>query len=233
MPKVNTRFKLFGSALVLFLLPPAPGRSQQLSSAVQEKLDGIVAATYQAAASGFPCKVKTGGKARMIRWQDTDKCLNDAANKVDWDALSTQLAPLRAASGELSPADFSAAVGAAFSAHALPYEKVLTVKRDDAHLPLTNSVLRFLPPASLEDVPVIDKTGRQVGTFAGTYVSERTGGLATANTYRLALFQYKDANGNIQAPNEKLLLDSFGVPWSAVKNQPGFSLTTDKLPQPR
>jgi hypothetical protein len=207
--------------------------SQQLGKEVQEKLESIVTATYKAATADFPCKVKTRGKLRVIRWQDTDKCLNDAVNRVDWEALSAELAPLRAASGQHPAADFNAAVDAAFSAHALAYEKVFALKRDDAHLPLTNSVLRYLPADSLEDVPVIDKTGRQVGTFAGTYLSERTGGLATANTYRLALFQYKDANGNMQSPNEKLLLDSFGVPWGAVKGQPGFRLTIEKLPQPR
>jgi hypothetical protein len=233
MAELNERFSLAAGAVLALLLLPASARGQQLPGDVQGKVDSVVGAAYQAATAQLPCKIKTGGKLRMIRWQDVDKCLNNAANRVDWDAIAAQIAPLREASGQMSPADFNAALEAAFAAHSLTYEKVLAVKRDDAHLPLTNSVLRFLPPGSLEDVPVIDKNGKQVGTFAGTYFSERTGGLATANTYRIAMFQYKDANGNLQSPNERLLLDSFGVPWSMAKGQPGFRLTTEKLPGAR
>lgn len=228
MPDFNLRF-VFGVVVTAALLNPGLGRSQQLSNDIQQKVDGIVAAAYQAATARFPCKVKTRGKIRMIRWQDADECLNDAANRVDWDAMSGQLVPLRAASSQLPAAEFNDSLAAAFSAHALPYEKVLVVNREDVHLPLTNSVLRFLPPGSFEDVPVIDKAGNPVGTFAGTYFSERTGGVATANTYRLALFQFKDADGNLQSPSARLLLDSYGVPWKEVKSQPGFRLTTEKL----
>jgi hypothetical protein len=76
---------------------------------------------------------------------------------------------------------------------------------------------------------VTDKYGTDVGTFAGTYAYERTGGLATANTYRLVLFQYRDRNGNIQTAADKLLLDSFGVPWKSAMAQRGFCLPSDRL----
>lgn len=82
------------------------------------------------------------------------------------------------------------------------------------------------------DLPVISKRLReQVGTFAGAFTYERSGGLSAATTYRLSMFQYKDTKGELQAPplQNRLLLDSFGVPWEDASTQPGFRLTTDNL----
>jgi hypothetical protein len=215
---------------LLALMASAP--AQELPAGLRQKLDALVTTAYQSASAGLPCRVKAGGKPHMIRWQDVDECLNDASGRVDWQALRTQLEPFRAAVPNLSPNDFDAIVGAAFSARALPFEKVFVFKDKDPYLPLTNSLLKFLPADSLQGVEVIDKTGKGIGTFAGTYSFEKTGGLATANTYRLTLFQYTDTAGNIQSANERLLLGSFGVPWASVKGQPGFRLTTDNLARP-
>ncbi len=226
------RYRFVPAALFALLLNAAPGPSQELPREFKEKLDGLIAAAYESAAAGLPCKVKAGGKPRMIRWQDVDRCVNEAADRVDWQGLAAQLQPIRAAV-TLSADDFNAILAGAFSARALPFDKVFFLKKPEAYLPLTNSLLKFLPADSLLDVDVIDKTGKQVGKFAGTYSYERTGGLATANTYRLTVFQYTDSAGNVQSANEKLLLGSFGVPWKTVQGQPGFRLTIDKLAPPR
>ncbi len=225
------RYRFVPAALFAFLLHAAPAPAQDLPRELKEKLDGLVAAAYQIAAAGLPCKVKAGGKPRMIRWQDVDRCVNEAADRVDWQGMATQLEPIRAAV-TMSPEDFNAIVAGAFSLRALPFDKLFIVKSPESYLPLTNSLLKFLPADALQDVEVIDKTGKQIGKFAGTYSFERTGGLATANTYRLTLFQYADPAGNVQSVSERLLLGSFGVLWKAVQGQPGFRLTTDKLARP-
>jgi hypothetical protein len=120
-------------------------------------------------------------------------------------------------------------VEAALDAQALTYDKLFAVKNTNVLLPLTHSVLKYLPPDSLQDLPVFDRRGTEVGTFAGAFPYERTGGLATANTYRLMLFQYRDRNGNMQSPSDKLLLDSFGVPWKDAMSERGFRLPLEKL----
>jgi hypothetical protein len=214
--------------LLFALVPAASGQS--IPDETKVKLDGLIFAAYQTATGQFPCRVRPGGKARILHWQGVDSCLNGAADRVDWRALSDQLETLRSAAGNISKIDFSAAIEAALSDHALTYERVFQIKDEKVLLPLTNSVLRFLPADSLKDLPVFDKTGTVVGSFAGVYTFERTGALASANTYRLTLFQYTDRNGNVQAAADKLLLDSYGVPWKDVRTQRGFRLTSEKLP---
>jgi hypothetical protein len=165
----------------------------------------------------------------MMRWEEVDRCLNGAVSRVEWNRLSLRLDGARASTQGYSAADFAAAVEASLSAGALTFERLFTMKEENILLPLTNSLLKFLPADSLMGLPVSDKFGTQVGTFAGVYSYERTGGLATANRYRLTLFQYTDRNGNLQSASEKLLLDSFGVPWKDARSQPGFRLPSERL----
>ncbi len=206
-----------------------PGLCQDVPKEIGNEVDGAIAEAYKSAASLFPCKIKTRGKADMLRWEDVDRCLNQAADKVDWDAVAKQLQDIKSSSAGISEDGFKAAIEASLSAHALTFDKVFVVKDDRARLPLTNSVLKFLPADSLENLPVFDKTGVQVGTFSGVYTYEHTGSMVAANPYRLTLFQYTDANGNVQSANEKLLLDSFGVPWKEAMTQPGYRLASDRF----
>ena len=165
----------------------------------------------------------------MMRWEQVDRCLADAVNKVDWAAFSRQLETARSNAKEISASDFNAAVDASLLEHALPYESVFTIKSDKILLPLTNSVLRYVPPESLMGLPVTDKAGTEVGTFSGLYSYERSGGLASANMFRLVLFQYTDRSGKAQSSPDRLLLDSFGVPWKDAALKKGFRLTMEKL----
>lgn len=202
---------------------------QDLPKDMKDKIDAVIAQAYRSAATEFPCKIRTRGKADMLHWEDVDRCLNDAAAKVDWNALAKQLLDLRTSVHGVSQSDFFAAVEASLSAHVLTYDKVFSVKNARARLPLTNSLLKFLPADSLQNLPVFDRTGTQIGLFSGVYSYERSGGLASANTYRLAMFQYTDRNGNVQSASDKLLLDSFGVPWRDAMSQRGYRLTSEKL----
>jgi hypothetical protein len=213
----------------LLLLNGAMTNSPELPKDVRDKIDEIISGAYQSASAQFPCKIGTGGRLRMMQWSKVDACLNAAAGRVDWQGVSKQLEALRLPPVSFSINEFAAAVEASLSAHALTFDKVLAVKDERALLPLTNSLLKFLPADSLHDLPVFDRTGTAVGTFSGIYPYERQGGLASANVYRLMLFQYTDKTGNVQSASEKLLLDSFGVPWKEARTQPGFRLSGDNL----
>jgi hypothetical protein len=202
-------------------------QSAELPKEVVAKIDAAVASAYQAAAAKLPCKIGTTGKARMLRWQDVDKCLDRAQALIRWDELSQQLSAMRPPA--VSEGDFASAVENSLSRHALPYNKVFRVKDEKALLPLTNPILKYLPPKSLQDLPVYEQSGTQIGTFAGVYSYERAGELIAGTISRRTLFQYADMQGKLQVPQVKLLLDSFGVPWAKAMEQPGFRLTSDKL----
>lgn len=205
-------------------LPALAGEGSQ-----QATVDEIVKAAYDTAGAGFPCRVKARGKPKMLRWEEVDRCLNGAAGKVDWEKVAGDLSRLSGSQGSLSPAEIAAMVEPSASAHMLKFEQVLAVRDPEALLPLTNSILKFLPESALKDLPVYDKQGTHVGSFLGTYSYERTGGLASANTYRLSLFQYTDRNGKVQPVSDKLLLDSFGVPWKDAAGQVGFRLPVERF----
>ena len=216
--------------LICMARPGYPATSDEtLPQETSAAIDAAVLNAYRAASAGFPCKVRGRGKPKMMRWEQVDRCLNDAVNKVDWVAFSRQLESARSNAKEIPASDFNAAVDASLLEHALPYESVFAIKSDKILLPLTNSVLRYVPPESLMGLPVTDKAGTEVGTFSGLYSYERSGGLASANMFRLVLFQYTDRNGKAQSSPDRLLLDSFGVPWKDAALKKGFRLTMEKL----
>jgi hypothetical protein len=205
----------------------APGWSQSSSSGLKAKVDAVIDAAYSSASASFPCKLKAKGKARMLRWQDVDECLNAAFDRVSWDEAFRQLQEIRE-KGKYDYTEMLLAIEDSLAAHSLPFNKVFLVKEKKALLPLSNSLLKFLPKDSLVDLPVYDRSGAKTGVFAGVYRFEKYGQLS-GNRYRQSLFQYVDLNGRIQVPPDKLLLDSFGVPWIELDSQPGFQLPGDKL----
>jgi len=218
--------------LLALLAGPAAAVGGELSQEVLDKIDAVVATAYKTAAAKHPCSVGTGGKLHMLKWQDVDKCLSGAASLVDWEALSQQLQEIRPKS--VSAGEFAEAVENSLTKNALPYDKVFKVKDEKALLPLTNPVLKYLPPGSFQNQPVIGEKGATVGTFAGTYFSEHAGGGLSGGSYRLTVFQYLDSQGRLQAPFESQLRDFsgrplFGVLWSKIKSLPGFRLTSEKL----
>ena len=205
----------------------AAGFCQSLPEDLQKQVDAVVQEAYQSASAKFPCELKAGGKPKMLHWQSADKCLNRAYERVDWENISRRLKEIQE-KGRNESAEFLSAVEASFSAHAVGYDKVFKVKGDKVLLPLSNSVLKFLPPDSLMDLPVTDKTGKKIGTFSGTYTFEKMGEISGVKQ-RHSLFQYMDVNGSIQSSSDKLLLDSFGVSWKDAAPQRGFCLPADKI----
>jgi hypothetical protein len=98
-----------------------------------------------------------------------------------------------------------------------------------ALLPLSNSLLKFLPENSLSGLTIYAKNGDLLGVFTGIYAFERSGGLEILTGYSMTNFQYTDLRGNTQAPGERFLVDSYGVPWRDAWHQPGFRLPANKL----
>lgn len=214
----------------LFLLAGLTGAAfgQGPREEVRAAVDAVVGEAYRAAAADFPCKTKTRGKGKVIRWQDVEKCVNYAHDRVDWEALSARIRTIGQKAG-LEGAEVAAEIEASLTAQAIPFGAIYVVKEAGARLPLSNSFLKFLPPGSLLDLPVYNQKGDLLGSFSGVYFFERSGGLSTATGYRMPNFQYKDLNGEMQAPSEAFLIDLYGVPWKDAESQPGFRLPADRL----
>jgi len=202
--------------------------SQNASADLKSKVDTIVVAAYQSASVSFPCKLgATQNKVKMLSWQDVDKCLNSANDRVNWEELSLQVQKIRGGGGYPSM-DMPSVIESSLAAHAIPYNQVFRVKETKALLPLSNSLLKFLPVNSLMDLPVFNNSGNRVGTFSGVYIFEKAGTLS-GNMQRHSLFQFTDPSGNMQSSPDHLLLDSYGVPWKEAESQPGFRLPADRL----
>ena len=205
-----------------------PGFGQNSSADLRAKVDAVIATAYQAAELKFPCKAKPRGKAKILRWQDIEKCVNYAHDRVDWEGLSSQLQKIREAAG-VDRERMTEVMEASLSAQAIPFNKVFLIKEDAALLPLSNSLLKFLPDKSLVNLPIYNNKMELLGSFSGIYAFEKRGELASASSYRISNFQYKDLKGDMQTPTERFLIDLYGVPWKDAQSQPGFRLPSDKL----
>jgi hypothetical protein len=204
-----------------------PGFSQVISEDLKNKVDALVQEAYQSASVEFPCRLKDSGEHKILRWRDVEKCLNDADNQIDWEKLTRKIQAIPGVGKFFSP-DLLAVVESSLAAHTLPFDKVFQVKDANALLPLSNTLLKFLPPDALMELPVYDKTGKRIGTFAGVYTFEKMGEISGARM-RHSLFQYTDATGRTQSSPDRLLLDSYSIPWKDAKSQQGFRLPPDKL----
>jgi hypothetical protein len=198
---------------------------------VKKKVDAVVARAYEEAGAKFPCRLNTSGKAKMGRWKDVENCVNPAHDLVDWDGHAEALKKIREEE-RVPREELAGAVEAALTNRAILYDKVFLVKEkeaDQALLPLSNSLLKFLPEKSLAEFAVYNKTGDLLGVFLDAYSFERSGGLEILTGYRMVSFQYTDLHGNAQAPGERFLVDSYGVPWRDARQKPGFRLPSNKL----
>jgi hypothetical protein len=229
---MKIRLIIFILVITVLAFIALPGFGQGIPVDLKEKVDAIVKSAYLSASAGFPCKIKTQGNPKMLLRQDVDRCLNAANDRVDWENLSRQVQSL-CQNNRVSWMDLAATFNSSFAARAISYNKIFIVKTKDAKilLPLSNSVLKFLPDSSLQDLPVFSKKGEKVGAFAGVYTYDRSGELAAANNYKLSVFQYADTDGNVHVPPaaNRLLLDRYGVPWNDAMSQPGFRLISEKL----
>ena len=216
-------------SICLGLALPAFGQISR--EELKKKVDDIITRAYTEATVKFPCKLNTSGKAKMGNWKDVENCLNSAHDRVDWESHAAALKKIRD-EDRVHIEDLTLTIEASLTEHALSYEKVFLVKKKEegeALLPLSNSLLKFLPEKSLADLLVYSQKGELLGKFLDTYSYERSGGLRVLNEYRMVSFQYIDTRGETQAPSETFLLDLYGVPWRDAHYQPGFRLPSNKL----
>jgi hypothetical protein len=220
--------KCFIATCLLAFGLTVPGFSQNSSQALRAKVDVVIADAYKQASAKFPCKLRISGKAKMGDWRSVENCLNPAHDLVDWNNLAAAILKIRD-QGRYASEDIIAAIEASLATQAISYDKIFIVKQEKALLPLSNSLLKFLPSDSLAGLPIYDKKGALLGTFSGPYATEKSGRSESVNSYRMVNFQYTDLKGNLQAPSETFLLDSYGVPWKDAKSQLGFRLPPDKF----
>ena len=226
---MNILLKVIIFSMSLGLALPVFGQNSR--DELKKKVDAVVVQAYKEAAAKFPCKLKTSGKAKMGRWKDVENCVNPAHDMVDWDGHADALKKIRDEE-RVSRDDLAAAVEASLTEHALLFDRVFVVNEKDvgfALLPLSNSLLKFLPEDSLAELTVYDKKGELLGVFVGVYSFERSGGLEILTGYYMVSFQYTNYMGNVQTPSEHFLLDSYGVPWRDARPQVGFRLPSNKL----
>ena len=205
--------------------------AQNAHEELKIKVEAIVVKAYAEAAAQFPCNLGTSGKVKMGKWKDVENCVNPAHDLVDWEGHAAELRRIREEARVLME-DLVTVADAALTAHAISYDKVFRVKDKDEDrviLPLSNSLLKFLPEDSLASLPVYSRDGDLLGSFIGVYGSERSGGLEVMSSYRMVNFQYTDLRGEAQAPTDRFLVDSYGVPWRDAKSQPGFRLPANRL----
>jgi hypothetical protein len=212
---------------IFTLVLAGSGFCQTSSDDLKDKVDAVVLEAYKSVSTAFPYKLKASGKPKMLSWQGIEKCFYKAYKQIDWDGMSQKLQKIRE-EGRYQRIDLYSAVEAALSARALKFDEVFIVKDEIALLPLSNSILRSLPEDSLMNLPVYDKSGKRIGTFSGSYTFEKVGEIS-GNIQKHSLFQYTDTSGKIHSSSDRLLLDSFGVPWKDAKSQPGFRLSSEKL----
>jgi hypothetical protein len=225
MPVASKNFVF--TCMIAFSLAVS-GFSQNSSQELRTKVDAVVADAYKQASVKFPCKLGVSGKAKMGNWKNVENCVNLAHDLVDWNNLAAEIRKIREQGRYLSE-DMATAIEASLTAQAISYDKVFMVKQEKALLPLSNSLLKFLPSDSLVGLPVYDRKGTLLGAFSGAYAMERSGGSGAVNSYRIVNFQYTDLKGSMQAPTDAFLLDSYGVPWKDARSQMGFRLPPDRF----
>jgi len=234
IPEVSQSMNILLKAILFFsmiLSLALPALGQNYRDELKKKVDEIIVQAYREASVKFPCQLKTSGKAKMGRWKDVENCVNPAHDLVDWDGHAGALKKIRE-DERVSREDMAIVVEAALTAQALSYDKVFLVKEKEAVvalLPLSNSLLKFLPDNSLTELTLYNKKGDLLGVLFGAYSFERSGGLEFMTGYNMVSFQYTDLNGILQAPGERFLLDSYGVPWRDAWHQRGFRLPSNKL----
>jgi hypothetical protein len=227
--RVTVRIKLESISIIgIFLAVFAgSGLCQNPSEDLKAKVDAVVSEAYQSASAAFPCKLKADGKPKMLSWEGIEKCFYKANEMIDWESLARKIQEIRD-SNRYQNIDMLNVVESSLTDHALRFDKVFRVKEADALLPLSNSILRSLPENSLMDLPVYDKSGKRIGTFSGGYTFEKMGEISGSRQLH-SLFQYTDSNGKIHSSSDRLLLDSFGVPWKEAISQAGFRLNPEKF----
>lgn len=146
-----------------------------------------------------PKKIKARGPQHVLRFEDIDRRLADAAGWME--QRQTALPDPEASKGTPVSVRFG---------------ELFQPARTDALFPLTNSVIRYVPESSLAGLTVFDGTGTPMGSFSNKYPFTRSG----PQNYTLWFFQYQASDGHLRRTGPDLLLDRFSVRWLDIADKP-------------
>jgi hypothetical protein len=137
----------------------------------------------------LPVKLSTQGKVQRAKWDKVDEVLS----RLD---QGRQEKPCQ-----------------------LTFEQIFRTDREDLFLPITNTIVRVVPESTLIGVSVFDQEGVLLGEYQGRTTYSRKGNLYAVDSYVLYYFQFKDTEGELQSSGTQLLLDTFLMKWSEVRDR--------------
>jgi hypothetical protein len=138
---------------------------------------------------GLPQPVKTKGDPPRAKWEQVDRRLTSLRERLQ--GMGCQLT----------------------------FERVFSVKKEDAFFPLTNNLVRTAPDESLQGLQVFDSHGKALGEFVGRTVYERSGSLYAKSSYTFYYFQFRTPEGKLESTGRELTLDNYLAKWSDLKGR--------------
>jgi hypothetical protein len=138
----------------------------------------------------LPVNLKTRGKPKVGKWEKVDEILNRVAKNPSARACR-------------------------FAFRDLFRNK----KEAELHFPLTRSVLKEVPEDVLRGVAVYTKEGDLLGRYENRVRYEKSGGLQVLDSYESYYFQFSTPAGKLESVGNRLLLDSYVVKWTDIKDK--------------
>jgi hypothetical protein len=169
-------------------------------------------------ADDLPAAIKI--KGGIARWDQVDQVLN---RKVLPRVAILARFRREASAGSSPPSNPKTGLREVLKSTSVLFSDLFRISDSD-YFPLTNSVLKFVPEASLQGVGVFEKSGKRLGTFAGKSRYERGGDLYGTRAYSLITFEIETPQGDFQSAGNDNLLDRFVVRWADIKSRPAVDL---------
>jgi hypothetical protein len=198
---------------------PAPSWKQKFVETIQARSAGIK-----------PRKIKTRGKFKVARWEDVDAQFAEAVKILDAKTLLMELHPALQGRAPQLTFESLAEIDQMLGECKVSYHSLFLIEQEEAHFPLTNSVLRLTDDEAFTDLEVLLEDGFSVGTYAGKYLFEKTGGVSYGGgNYRLTFFQYRDNEGNLRPSGNANLLDTYRVRWKEIRDRAFLRFSSSDL----
>ncbi|MBI1747480.1 MAG: hypothetical protein HYR55_12940 [Acidobacteria bacterium] len=216
--------------IALSVLACSPASSGASDTKGAEAIEMVAKEASEPLRQATPQKLKTRGKPKVVRWEDLDAALAKLPARVDYPALHSRLREMLSRDTGFSPKSevLSDLIEKTLARQEIPYAALFALNDTDL-MPITNSVLKFLPDEAWKDIAVFNRKGERIGNFVGKFAHEKSGGLAISKSYRIYYFQYRDKNDvNQVATADYLERDEYCVEWADIKQRPAFTLATLK-----
>ncbi len=137
----------------------------------------------------LPVKLKTRGKPKRAQWEQVDRVLTDLREDV-----------------KQTPCQFR-------------FDSLFKTREKQLYIPLTNNLIRTVPEETLQGLTVFYQSGETQGEYVSRVTHDRSGGLYARRSYTLYSFRFRNADGEVMAIGNDLLLDNFLIRWSDIRNR--------------